>query len=408
MKQISITLLISICIFILSCNAESSKYRATNNLSEPKLEEKQEIVVGAEKMKDYLSLLKNTRVGLVVNHTSMVKNRHLADTLKALEINVIKIFAPEHGFRGTADAGETIKDGVDVATGFPLISLYGSNKKPTAEQLADIDLLIFDIQDVGARFYTYISTLHYVMEAAAENGKKVIILDRPNPNGHYVAGPVLDLQFLSFVGMHPVPIVHGMTVGEYGQMVNKEGWLKNGVKCDLEIITCDNYDHNTFYELPINPSPNLPNMVSIYLYPSTCLFEGTIVSEGRGTPYPFQQFGFPEAKNYSYSFTPIPSEGSKNPKYKNIKCFGINLSNEPIDKLKENRFTIKWLLEMYQASSDKTKFFTDFFNKLSGNTQLQEDIKKGLSEKEITQKWEKELIEYKTVRKKYLLYKDFE
>ncbi len=408
MKQISITLLISLCIFILSCKAESSNSKHINESFDNQVNEKIQITVGAEKMNEYIPLLENKKVGLVVNHTSMVQEKHLADTLIKSGVKIIKIFAPEHGFRGTADAGETIKDGIDLATGIPVISLYGSNKKPTNSQVEDIDVLIFDIQDVGARFYTFISTLHYIMEAAAENNKKVIILDRPNPNGHYVSGPVLDLDFQSFVGMHPVPIVHGMTVGEYGMMVNNEGWLKNGIICDLEIITCENYTHNTFYELPIKPSPNLPNMRSIYLYPSICLFEGTMVSEGRGTPYPFQQFGLPNAKQFDHSFIPGPTEGAKNPKHNNVECYGRNLSDKPIAELRNMGLTIEWLIEMYHALENKANFFNDFFNKLAGNSQLQKDIKAGLSEEEIFLKWEPEVNAFKTIRKKYLLYQDFE
>ncbi len=261
----------------------------------------QPISVGAEQIDEYLPLLKDKKVAMVVNQTSMVRNTHLVDTLKNLKVHIKTIFAPEHGFRGTADAGEHVKNEIDVKTGIPLVSLYGSNKKPTPAQLKNIDIIIFDIQDVGARFYTYISTMHYVMEAAAENGIKVLILDRPNPNGHYVAGPVLDTAAIkSFVGMHPVPVVHGMTVGEYAQMLNGEGWLARGVKCNLIVIPCKGYTHTSVYAPPVKPSPNLPNLRAIYLYPTLCLFEGTVISVGRGTDAPFQQTGNPYLEGFEY------------------------------------------------------------------------------------------------------------
>ena len=273
------------------------------------------LVLGAYQFESYLPLLENRRVGMLVNHTSLVGNTHLVDTLQSLGVDIRKVFAPEHGFRGTADAGEAVEDGIDKATGLPLISLYGSNKKPGREQLADLDVIIFDIQDVGARFYTYISTMHYMMEACAENGKKLIVLDRPNPNGMYVDGPVLEPEFRSFVGMHPIPVVHGLTVGELAKMINGEGWLDNGVKCDLTVIAMDGYTHDSEYALPVKPSPNLPNQLSVQLYPSLCLFEATVVSVGRGTYEPFQQIGHPSFTDMPDSFTPVSIDGmSKYPR----------------------------------------------------------------------------------------------
>lgn len=403
MKQISIILFLILHLF-----GKSSLAISPQNILSETFSKDSKIVVGAERIKEYLPIIKGERVALVVNHTSYIGKRHLVDSLLKRNINITKIFAPEHGFRGKADAGETILDGVDVATGIPVISLYGNLKKPTPEHLENVDILIFDIQDVGARFYTFISTLHNIMEAAAENEKRVIILDRPNPNGHYVAGPVLNTMYRSFIGMHTVPIVHGMTVGEYGKMVNEEGWLANGVKCKLKVIPCLGYDHQTFYEVPIKPSPNLPNMASIYLYPSICLFEGTKVSEGRGTPYPFQLFGHPETLCYPHSFVPRPGEGSMNPKHNGVTCHGIFLGDLPMEEIQNTGFTLKWLIEMYKSAPDKTVFFTGFFKKLAGNEQLQKDIEAGLSEEEIIATWQDDLNKFKQIRKKYLLYPDFE
>ncbi len=368
------------------------------------------VIVGAERIDQYLSLLKGKSVGLVVNQTSVIGSTHLLDTLLSLGIDVELVFAPEHGFRGTADAGEHVSNGVDPKTKTAIVSLYGDNKKPKPGQLKDLDMLVFDIQDVGVRFYTYISTLQYVMEACAENNKPLVILDRPNPNGHYVDGPVLDTQYRSFVGMQPIPVVHGMTIGEYAKMLNGEKWLDNEEQCTLTVIPCLNYDHKTFYALPVKPSPNLPNMTAIYLYPSLCFFEGTNnVSLGRGTEKPFQIYGsdlFPD--NLPYSFTPKSMDGAKNPPLLDKQCFGYDLSNIPLDTLRKQKFTLKYLLNAYKLSSDKSKFFNSFFIKLSGKGSLRVQTEKGISEKSIKLSWKVQLAQFKEIRKKYLLYKDFE
>ena len=373
----------------------------------------QAVEVGAQQFNNYISELKDKQVGVIVNQTSVVDNVHLIDCLLEKGIQVKKIFSPEHGFRGDADAGEYVENGIDKETNLPVISLYGNNKKPTQAQIEDLDVLIFDIQDVGARFYTYISTMHYAMEACAENNKQFIVLDRPNPNGHYVDGPILDLKFQSFVGMHPIPIVHGLTVGELATMINGEKWLNNNLTCNLKIVKCKNYNHTTFYDLPIAPSPNLPNMKSIYLYPSLCLIEGTNVSCGRGTNKQFQIMGHPNYANSklnTFSFTPKPNAGSKKPKHENKTCFGIDLSTKEIEQLQKEKFNISYLLMMYENFTPKTDFFIEnnMFEKLVGNSDLRPQIKEQKSELEIRRSWEPKLAEYKTLRKKYLLYNDFE
>lgn len=368
------------------------------------------IVTGADRVAAYLPLLKAKKVGLVVNQTSMIGQTHLVDSLLSLGVDIRRIFAPEHGFRGTADAGEHIENGLDPKTKLPIVSLYGDNKKPTPEQLNDLDLLVFDIQDVGVRFYTYISTLHYLMEACAEQGKPLLVLDRPNPNGHYVDGPVLDTAYRSFVGMDPIPVVHGLTVGEYAKMLNGEKWLKNGVQCAIAVILCTQYDHHSFYSLPVKPSPNLPNMTAIYLYPSLCFFEGTsAVSLGRGTDKPFQLWGsdqFPDG--LPFSFTVESKPGAKNPPLLGKTCFGYDLSGMQITELQQLGFSLKYLLDAYRLSPDKSNFFIPFFDKLAGNNILREQVAKGLDEVTIRQSWQKDLDAYKAIRKQYLLYKDFE
>ncbi|MFN8295399.1 MAG: DUF1343 domain-containing protein [Chitinophagales bacterium] len=368
------------------------------------------VVVGAERINQYLPLLKGKSVGLVVNQTSVVGNTHLLDTLLSLGVDVQVVFAPEHGFRGTADAGEHVTNGVDPKTKTAIVSLYGDNKKPNPGQLKDLDILVFDIQDVGVRFYTYISTLQYVMEACAENNKPLVILDRPNPNGHYVDGPVLDTQYRSFVGMQPIPIVYGMTMGEYAQLLNGEKWLAKKVQCAITVIPCLNYDHKTFYSLPIKPSPNLPNMNAIYLYPSLCFFEGTNnVSLGRGTDKPFQIYGsdlFPD--NLPYSFSPKSVDGAKNPPLLNKTCYGYDLSAIPLDTLRKQKFTLNYLLNAYKLSKNKNNFFNSFFIKLAAKASLGVQIEKGMNEKTIKATWKTPLAKFKVIRKKYLLYKDFE
>ena len=368
------------------------------------------IKTGAERTGLYLDVLKGKNIAVVANQTSVLEKRneqkeerefvHLVDSLLSLGINVKKVFAPEHGFRGKADAGEVVKDGFDTKTGLPIISLYGKNKKPSTEQLKNIDVVVFDIQDVGARFYTYISSLHYVMEACAEAGIPVIILDRPNPNGHYIDGPVLELEHKSFVGMHKVPVVYGMTIGEYGQMINGEKWLKNGIQCDLKVIPLENYTHNTTYHLPVKPSPNLPNDKSINLYPSLCFFEGTSVSAGRGTEMQFQIYGSPFLSKSDFTFTPQPNEGAKYPKHENKLCFGENL--QEADNL--NKLDVSYLIKAYNQNSSK-EFFNNFFTKLAGTKKLQQQIEDHLSEEEIRKTWEKDLNEFKITRNFYLLYK---
>jgi len=362
------------------------------------------LLTGAEQMQLYLPKLQGKRVGMVVNQTSIVGKSHLVDTLLSRGVKITTIFAPEHGFRGEADAGAYVKDAKDTKTGLPIVSLYGKNKKPLPEQLTNVDVLVFDIQDVGARFYTYISTMHYVMEAAAENGKEVLILDRPNPNGHYVDGPVLQPEHKSFVGMHPIPIVHGLTVGELANMINGEKWLEGQRQAKITVIPVANYNHSTPYTLPVKPSPNLPNQQAIILYPSLCLFEGTNVSVGRGTSTPFQVIGSPYYKLKDFSFTPVSTPGATDPPYKNQACYGKDLTDPTIAQ----PFTLAYLIDFYKNSSDQAKFFNNFFEKLAGTSELRKQIIAGKTEAEIRASWEPALSNYKTLRKKYLLYPDAE
>jgi uncharacterized protein YbbC (DUF1343 family) len=368
-----------------------------------------DIKTGAYRLQEYLPLIKGKNVAIVANQSSVINSTHLVDTLLSLGVSIKKVFCPEHGFRGVVDAGEKVKSEKDEKTGLSIISLYGKNKKPTAEQLKDIDVLIFDIQDVGVRFYTYLSTLHYVMEAAAENNKTVIVLDRPNPNGYYIDGPVLENEYKSFLGLHPVPIVYGMSIGEYAQMINGEGWLKNGVKCKLKVIACENYSHKDFYELAIRPSPNLPNMASVYLYPSLGLFEGTVVSVGRGTDLPFQVIGHPNLQKTNYTFVPQSKIGAMEPKYKGQTCNGYNLSDFGAEYIKNyKKIYLYWLIRTYQNTEDKATFFDQNFNYHAGNAMLQKQIKEGVSEEDIRKSWQEGIKKFKIVRKKYLLYPDFE
>jgi len=384
-----------------------------NNCKQPQLVESKKtstniaLKTGAERLEKYLPVIKDKDIALVVNQTSRVGEVHLADTLISLGISVKKIFSPEHGFRGTADAGEKVVDGVDEQTGVPIISLYGKNRKPGKDQLADIDWVLFDIQDVGVRFYTYISTMHYVMDACAENNVAFMVLDRPNPNGHYVDGPVLDTAFRSFVGMHPVPVVHGMTLGEYATMVNEEGWLSGGVSCRLKVIPCEGYTHETVYEVPVKPSPNLPNNRAIYLYPSLCFFEGTVVSVGRGTNTQFQVYGHPDFSEGSYTFTPVSMDGAKYPKHEDLSCNGYNLSEIPDSIFQQKRaLNLTYLLSFYQSFPDKQNFFLAnlFFDKLAGGAVLREQIIAGLPEAAIRESWQPDLTHFKEMRKKYLIY----
>lgn len=359
------------------------------------------ITTGANNSKMYLPLLRNKKIGIVTNQSGLLSNdAHIVDFLVEKNIAVQKIFAPEHGFRGTADAGEHVVDGKDARTGLPIISLYGDNKKPKSSQLAGIDIIVFDLQDVGARFYTYISSLHYVMEACAENNIPLIILDRPNPNGNMIDGPILEKEYSSFVGMHPIPILHGMTIGEYAQMVNGEKWLKNNLQCKLTVIPCINYNRKMSYSLPVKPSPNLPNDQAVNLYASLCLFEGTNVSVGRGTEKQFQIYGSPYLPKGNFSFTPKPNIGAQNPVYNGIECFGEDLTS--ITKV--NQLELKWLITAYQTTKDKSKFFNSFFTKLAGTKKLQSQIENGASEIEIRKSWQKGLMEFKEMRRQYLIY----
>lgn len=401
-----------------------------SNSSIAQINNQDSIVSGAQQSEKYLPILKGKRVGVVTNQTGIVviqkiqkvscpdepvtadcakilhETSSIVDFLLENEVDLKKIFSPEHGFRGDADAGATVKSGKDLKTGLPIVSLYGKNKKPTQEQFADLDVIVFDIQDVGARFYTYISTLHYIMEAAAENGKQVVVFDRPNPNGHYIDGPVLKPKFKTFVGMHPVPVVYGMTIGEYAQMINGEGWLANNVKCDLKVIPLQNYTHQSRYSLPILPSPNLPNDQSINLYPSTCFFEAYNGSEGRGTDKPFQIYGSPYLKNMPYQFTPRPNAGASNPRFNGQICYGEDLSSEPF----LSEIKLEWLIKSRQNYAGKDPFWIKnsgefWIDKLAGTDQLRKQIDQGWSEEKIKETWQEDLVEFKKTRAKYLLYK---
>jgi uncharacterized protein YbbC (DUF1343 family) len=363
------------------------------------------ITPGIENFNMYASWVEGKRVGVVANQTSVTHGQHMVDFLRQKGTQVVKIFCPEHGFRGDADAGENVRDDKDKVTGLPVISLYGKKKKPLPEDLKGIDVLIFDIQDVGVRFYTYLSTLHYVMEACAENQIPVIVTDRPNPNAFYVDGPVLDMKFSSFIGMHPVPVVYGMTIAEYARMINGEGWLKNGVKCDLKIVPCGNWNREMPVELPVKPSPNLPDKVSVMLYPSVCFFEGTVVSEGRGTDVPFQVFGHPCLKDMPYSFTPRSIPGmSKSPKCFGKVCYGRDLRDKYEEVRAGKRLRLDWLLEACRNYVGTEPFFTPFFEKLAGTAQLRKDIETGKSEQEIRSSWSPGLERFRKIREKYLIY----
>lgn len=364
---------------------------------------KEQYVCGAQDTDNYLHLVEGKRVGVVANQTSLIGETHLVDSLVALGVNVKRIFCPEHGFRGAADAGAKIIGGKDEKTGIEIASLYGKTKKPTDEMLKDIDIMLFYLQDVGVRFYTYISTLTYVMEACAEHDIRVVVLDCPNPNGFYIDGPVLKLENKSFVGMHPVPVVYGMTIGEYGKMVNGEGWLKNGVHCELTVVSIPGYDRNAIYELPVKPSPNLPNWESVYLYPSLCFFEGTIVSVGRGTDHPFQIFGHPDMRS-EYTFTPQSKSGASKPMYEGQLCRGFNLTDFAHDyAINPCELQLNWLIDAYHQLKDKG-FFNNYFVKLSGDSQFQRDVENERSADKIRASWSDDIEEFKGIRNKYLIY----
>jgi len=368
------------------------------------------IICGAQRTNDYLPLLTGKNVGVVANHTSLIENTHLVDSLISLDIEIVKIFSPEHGFRGAAGPGILLENETDKKTGFPIIPLYGNHRRPTKDDLTGVDIIVFDIQDVGVRHYTYLSTMTYMMEACAEDSIPFLILDRPNPNGFYVDGPVNDPQYCSFIGLHEVPVVYGMTMAEYAHMVNGEGWLKNGIECDLTSIRCENWDHNSFYELPVSPSPNLPNMLSVYLYPSMAFFARTVMTVGWGTDFPFQVYGHPEYPESGFSFTPEkrPEAGS-NLKYPETVCNGVDLRKLDITFFRDNKgIVLYWLVDAYQQLGAEEDFFIDYFDSRAGTTTLREQIIEGYDVFTIAASWKDELNAFKEIRKKYLLYRDFE
>ncbi|MDC6404914.1 MULTISPECIES: DUF1343 domain-containing protein [Maribacter] len=402
------TLFLSFLICI-SCGNSGKKDADSSQVSaeETLLEEPEPIVVAANKTDAYLPLLAGKSVGVVANQTSVIFNEngytHLVDSLLKLNVDIKKVFSPEHGFRGKADAGEKVDSSTDEETGLPIVSLYGKNRKPSAEQLAGLDVVVFDIQDVGTRFYTYIATLQLIMEACAHSNIPVLVLDRPNPNAHYVDGPTMKKEHTGFLGMNEIPLVYGMSIGEYANMINEESWLEGGRKCDLTVIPLENWTHERIYQIPIRPSPNLPNDVSINLYPSLGLFEGTNVNAGRGTEFQFQRYGasFLDSTAYSFTYVPKPNFGSKYPKEEGKKCYGKDLSNTP----RMNEVSLQWILDAYKNTLDKSKFFlTDGFTKHAGTRELQKQIESGLTEREIKASWQPKLEKFKKIRAKYLMY----
>lgn len=389
-------LILSIIALSLLCSRCQDKSTTETATASPAVQ------TGADQLNLLIPALTGKRVGLVANQTSLVGNTHLLDTLLRLGVHVVKVFGPEHGFRGTADPGETVDNALDSATGLPIVSLYGAHHKPTADDLADVDIMIFDIQDVGARFFTYVSTMAYVMEACSENHRKLYVLDRPNPNGFYVDGPVMEDAYKSMVGLFPIPIAHGMTVGELARMFNGEGWLKDGEQCNLEVVPIKNWKHSDPYSLPVKASPNLPNDHSVNLYPSTCLFEGTVLSVGRGTMNPFEFLGHPDLKQLSFQFTPHSIEGmSKNPPFEGQVCYGLDLRNAP----RQTELNLSYLIQLYHDFPDKNHFFNAYFEKLAGTDQLRKQIMAGMTEEQIRSSWQEELDKFKAIRSKYLLYK---
>ena len=411
MRKISVfTLLLS--VILIHCSPKQSTTGSINNAAENNA--KVGIRTGAEQTEKYLDYLKGKRIGILSNQTSTIGKTHMVDSLKALGINIVSLFGPEHGFRGNASAGAKVQDEVDSATGIPIVSLYGIRRKPTKEHMDAIDLMIFDVQDVGCRFYTKINTLATIMETCAENGKELLIFDRPNPNGYLVDGPILDMKLQSGIGKFPIPMAHGMTLGEFAQMLNGEGWLAGGVKCKIKVIPVANYNHDMPYTLPVKPSPNLNTQQSVMLYPSTCMFESIAVNHGRGTLFPFTVFGAPSLKGkYEFSFTPTSIPGmAETPLYMNQVCYGLDLRNYDVEKLRASkRINLQWAMELYKAFPDKEKFF-DFkqskemnnIDKMVGTTQFEEQIIAGASEEEIRKSWEPGLSNYKEMRKKYMLY----
>ena len=396
MKINTILILLTLIVFTLPSCGQDKK---------PILIEYNEVTSGAAQIDSYLHLLKDKRIAIVANQTSLLGSTHLVDTLSNLNLNISKIFCPEHGFRGKADAGSLITDGVDNKTGIPIISLYGSHKKPTVDDLKDIEIVLFDLQDVGTRFYTYISTMTYVMEACAENGIPIIILDRPNPNGYFVDGPILEEKHKSFVGLHPIPVVYGMTIGEYARMVAGEKWINKASEIDLSVIELKSYNHNMIVKLQVKPSPNLPNWQSVYLYPSLCFFEGTVMSIGRGTDFPFQVFGHPKYMIGSFVFKPDSTSGSANPKFKNENCFGANLDGYAQNyKNNKNQINLSWLLGTYEQMSHTGEFFLPYFEKLTGTDEFRKQIQSGLSEEEIRKSLKPGIDSFMKIRSKYLIY----
>ena len=381
-----------------------------SHCSGPNTKNIQKVITGAERSDLYLPILKGKNVAVLSNQSSKIKDRHLVDSLISLKIKVVKIFTPEHGLRGINDAGEITGNYIDTNTGVPVISLYGKKFKPDINDMKGIDIVVVDLQDVGARFYTYISTMHYLMEACAENNIDLVVFDRPNPNGYFIDGPLLEPEFKSFVGMHRVPVVHGMTIGEYALMVNGEGWLNDGIKCSLKVISCDNYDHKTYYELPVKPSPNLPNMTSIHLYPGLCFFEGTHISIGRGTDFPFQVIGHPDFPETGFFFKPRSITGaSKHPKLEGKLCNAYDLRDYTYKYFsKEKKIELSWLLKTYNIMNNGKEFFNGYFDTLAGTDKLRKQILSGKTESEIRSSWVEDMIVYKKIRKRYLLYKDFE
>jgi uncharacterized protein YbbC (DUF1343 family) len=395
----TISIYLVLCLFFLSSRFAAQSVGVV-------IKKYNSVTLGAQQFEKYLPKLKNKRVGIVTNITGVIGTTSIVDTLIKLKINVVKIFGPEHGFRSDTEAGEKVNSNKDAKTGLAIVSLYGSNKKPSKEQLKDLDVLVYDIQDIGARFYTYISTLCYVMEACAENNKELIVLDRPNPNGFYIDGPVLKDEFKSFLGLHKVPLVYGMTCGEYAQMANGEAWLNNKVKCKLTVIALKNYDRKASYYLPVKPSPNIPNAEAVLLYPSLGLFEGTIISLGRGTPFPFQVVGHPTYSDTSFSFMPMPSALSKEPKYVNQRCYGLDLRRDAYLNSHPKKINLEWISKLY-ANLKRDDFFDKNFNFHAGNAELQQQLKAGILESDIRKTWQKDLEAFKKIRKKYLIYADF-
>lgn len=393
-------------LFFSSC---ATPFSLKKELSEPDpWQTNARLMVGAERTSLYLPLLQGKRVGVVVNLSSRIGQTHLVDSLVSRGVNIVRIFSPEHGFRGLGDAGQVLPDEVDARTGIPIISLYGSKKKPLPQDLKGLDILVFDLQDVGVRFYTYLSTLHYILEACGENGISVMVLDRPNPNGHYVDGPILEERFRSFVGMHPIPVVHGMTLGEMARMINGECWLADSVSCQLTVITCKGYYRGRPYELPVRPSPNLPNMLSVYLYPSLCFFEGTTVSVGRGTPAPFQMFGAPGFPSGTASFTPVPMPGASHPPYEGEICSGFDLRYLSPELVREHgKIDLRYILQFYQHYQEADRFFlpNKYIDLLAGTDQLRLQIQQGMSEHDIRETWQEGLERFLAQRQPYLLYK---